>query len=206
MRIAVLGAGNIGGTLGRAWLRAGHEVRFGVRSPDKYAALRDEGGILTTATDAVSGADVVLLAVPGDQVDATLDDVGGSLAGLVVIDATNNRGAEVMHGREAVARVAPVAHYCRAFNSLGFDVFAEPTFADGERADLFFAAADGGPRATVAALVRDVGLRPVWIGGPEHADTLDGLTRVWFALALERRLGRHTALRLLTDASLEASG
>jgi hypothetical protein len=53
-------------------------------------------------------------------------------------------------------------------------------------------------KGKVGTLVSDVGLRPVWVGGPEHVETVDGMTRLWFAVARRQR-GRHTAFRTLTD-------
>ncbi|HUB20969.1 MAG TPA: NAD(P)-binding domain-containing protein [Streptosporangiaceae bacterium] len=62
MKIAIIGTGNIGGTLGRRWLAAGHEVTHGSRD----GAGQGPGGARQTAVgDAIAGADVVVLAVPG---------------------------------------------------------------------------------------------------------------------------------------------
>jgi predicted dinucleotide-binding enzyme len=43
-----------------------------------------------------------------------------------------------------------------------------------------------------------VGLRPVRVGGLDCADVVDGVTRLWFALALHQGHGRHLGLRVLT--------
>ena len=82
LRIAVIGAGNIGRTLGSKWAAAGHEVVYGVRSP----------GAPDTASvaDAVARAEVVVLAVPGAAAKDVLATLGAALAGKVVIDATND--------------------------------------------------------------------------------------------------------------------
>ena len=69
LRIAVLGAGNIGGTLGRKWAAAGHKVSFGVTNPDseRAQALRAELGTRVTigsVTDALTDNDVVVTAIP----------------------------------------------------------------------------------------------------------------------------------------------
>src|SRR5215813_12976968 len=71
MKIAVIGAGNVGGTLGKRWARAGHEVVFGARDPAeaKLAALVRESGPSARAAsvlEAARGADFVVLAVPWD--------------------------------------------------------------------------------------------------------------------------------------------
>jgi hypothetical protein len=200
MRIAVIGGGNIGGTIGRAWIGAGHEVRFGVRDPEKYAELAAAGASVTDAAGAVAGAEAVLLAVPGAQAEAVLAAVGAHLDGVVVLDATNNLATGApMNARDAVAQAAPGATYYRAFNTTGWESFAAPVFPGGERADLFYAGADGDDRSRVEGLIADVGLRPVWVGDDEQLDAVDGIVRLWFALALGRGTGRHTAFRMLTD-------
>jgi predicted dinucleotide-binding enzyme len=79
MRIAVIGAGNIGATLARKWSAAGHAVVFGVRDPsaEKPRALASElGGSVAVPSEAAQGADVVVLAIPGAVVDETLAVIG----------------------------------------------------------------------------------------------------------------------------------
>ena len=71
-RIAVIGAGRIGGTIGAAWRRAGHQVTVGVRDPDGQR----EGGPFATPDAAVRDADVVLFAVPGAVMDETVAGLG----------------------------------------------------------------------------------------------------------------------------------
>ena len=200
MKIAVIGAGNIGGTLGRKWLAAGHEVRFGVSSPGKYDDLSSAGGTVAPVAQVVEGAEVVVLAVPGAAVADVLGQAGPALGGIV-IDATNNvGGGGALNASAAIAAAAPTAAYYRAFNTLGWESFATPTFADGERADLFYAGPDGPSRQVVEGLIADVGLGPVWLGGPEQVETVDGVTRLWFALVMGRHRPRHTAFRVLSDA------
>lgn len=201
MKIAVIGAGHIGGTLGTAWLAAGHEVRFGVHNADKYDDLTKAGATVTTVAGSVDGADAVVLAVPGGAVPAIVPEIAPAIGGAVVVDATNNvGGAGPLNASGALSSAAPGAPYYRAFNTLGWENFADPTFPSGERADLFYAGPDGAPREAVERLIGDVGLRPVWVGGPEHVDTVDGVARLWFALVMGRRLPRRTAFRMLTES------
>src|SRR3954453_23178690 len=132
MRIAVIGAGNIGTTLGGKWAAAGHDVVYGVRSPG--------GAGTATIADAVAAAEVVVLAVPGGVAREVLVSLGSSLAGKVVIDATNDtQGSGKLH---ALDELDAAAHPVRAFNTLGWENFAEPMF-DGVAADLFYAAEEG---------------------------------------------------------------
>jgi predicted dinucleotide-binding enzyme len=201
VRIAVIGAGNIGGTLGKAWLAAGHEVRFGVPAPAKYDELTAAGATVVGVAEAVDGAEAVLFATPGAAVADIVAHVASTLDGAIVLDATNNiGGGGPLNSSAAVASAAPGAQYYRAFNTLGWENFAHPTFDSGERADLFYAGPEGASREKVEVLIRDVGLRPVWVGGADHVETVDGVARLWFALVMGRRLTRRTAFRMLADA------
>jgi predicted dinucleotide-binding enzyme len=200
MQLAVIGAGNIGGTIGRAWLAAGHQVRFGVPSPDKYAALGSAGAEVRPVSDAAAGADAVLLAVPGRAVPDVLPSMAPALVGTVLIDATNQVSDEgPLNARASVAEAAATAIYYRAFNTLGWENLANPTFAGGERADQFYAGPDGSSRELLELLIADVGLRPVWVGDIDQIETVDGIARLWFALVRGRHQPRHTAFRMIAD-------
>jgi predicted dinucleotide-binding enzyme len=189
MRIAVIGAGNIGRTLGSKWTAAGHHVTYGVRHPG-------EPGTAAIA-DAVAGADVVVLAVPGAAAKDVIAALGSDLAGKVVVDATNDvQGSGKLH---ALEELADGAHPVRAFNTLGWENFADPTIG-GVTADLLYGAEEGLARDTAETLIRDVGLEPVWLGGIDTFDIVDSITRLWFTLALQRKLGRRLAFKVLRDS------
>lgn len=189
MRIAVIGAGNIGRTLGGKWTAAAHDVVYGVRRPG-------EPGTASIA-DAVAGAEIVLLAVPGAAAKEVVTSLGSGLAGKVVVDATNDvQGSGKLH---ALDELADGAHPVRAFNTLGWENFAEPVVG-GVTADLLYAAEEGVAMDTAERLIRDVGLVPVWLGGVDAFDIVDSVTRLWFTLALQRKLGRRLAFKVLRDS------
>jgi 8-hydroxy-5-deazaflavin:NADPH oxidoreductase len=77
MRIAVIGTGNIGGTLGGKWRAAGHDVVFGSRNP---SGPGPGGAPLVPAAEAISAADAVLFAVPGRAVADIVAANGAALA------------------------------------------------------------------------------------------------------------------------------
>jgi len=201
LNVAVVGAGNIGGTLGRAFARAGHKVSFGVRDPaasGAAAVAADSGADVATVARALVGAEVVVLALPGNVVEPFLRQHAAALESLLIVDATNRIGGPgPAHSRDAVLAAVPTARYARAFNCIGWENFAEPQFGD-RAADLFFSA-DEEDRPLVAALISAVGLRPAYVGADQH-DVVDGVLRLWFALAVGQRRGRRLAFRVL-DAS-----
>jgi predicted dinucleotide-binding enzyme len=196
--IAVLGAGNIGATLARKWAAAGHQLTLGSRTPDAAALSELAAGIgATTAThaDAVRDAEVVLVALPGAAVAAVAAGLGAALDGKVVIDASNNLAAAELNGIAAITSDAPGAVCARAFNSLGWENFADPDF-HGTQADLLWCGPDGDTGALIERLIADVGLRPMRVGDLDQLPIVDMLARLWFALVPGH--GRHTAFKVLT--------
>src|SRR5690242_11981689 len=145
MKVAVIGAGNIGGTLGGSWEKAGHEVTYGLRDPAKKKGAKPIDA-------AIAGGEIVLLALPGAALVDLVREHTKALDGKVVIDATNNFRAPSANSWPEVSKLVPNAHLYRAFNSLGWDVFAKPVVG-GEKADLFYAGPDGAAQEKVERLI-----------------------------------------------------
>jgi 8-hydroxy-5-deazaflavin:NADPH oxidoreductase len=189
MKIAVIGTGNIGGTLGEKWLAAGHDVSYGSRS----ASGTGRGGApVVTPAEALVDADVVLFAVPGAAVADIVAANGPALDGKVVIDATNRMGQAEVNNHSAISAAAPGAHYARAFNTLGWENFADPV----PGANLFFAA-DEGARSVTEELISAIGLEPAYLGDSSALGTVDGLLPLWFALVQQGGGNRRVALRIM---------
>ena len=202
--IAVLGAGAVGRALAAGWVRTGHEVLLGSRDPrgERIAAALAATGAASAAThaEAARRASLVVVAVPGEQVDALVADVGDALSGRPVVDTTNvlTPGAAVLHHVTALVAAGAVAY--RALNSTGWEQMARPVFG-AERCDMPYAGPDGPDRPIIETALADLGFRPVWLGdGPEALATTDALARLWFQLAFGRGWGRRLGLRLLTAA------
>lgn len=186
MKVAVIGAGRIGETIGGKWQKAGHDVVYGLRDPRKH-----EGAL--AIAEALKSADTVLLAIPGRAVVDFAREHAKDLDGKVVIDATNNFGDPAgMNSWPEVTKALPNARLYRAFNTYGWDVFADPKLA-GETPDLFYA----GPGDEIEQLITDAGLKPVRVGGPDAQHVVDGVLRLWFSLSQSR--GRRIAFKLLSD-------
>jgi hypothetical protein len=148
MRIAVIGTGNIGGTIGRACAEAGHSVAFGSRKPAHDDAAADSGATVASVPAALVDAEVVVLALPGPAVADFVQEHAGSIRGSLVVDAANNFGGDgPANSFDAVMAAVPDARYARAFNSLGFEDLADPNFSDA-KADMFFSAGEA-DRGTV---------------------------------------------------------
>jgi predicted dinucleotide-binding enzyme len=191
MRIAVIGKGNIGGSLGTKWRAAGHDVVYGARDGSGEGP---GGAPVRGIGDALKDVDVVVLAVPGQVVADVVTGHGAALAGKTVIDAVNRIGAPEFDSRAIIADAAPQARYVRAFNSLGWENFADPM----PGANMFFAA-DPDARATAEELIRAVGLEPAFLGDATATATVDGLLPLWFALVRQNGGNRRVALRIIAE-------
>ena len=144
MKIAVLGAGNVGGTLGKAFASTGHNIFFGVPNPEdkKNKKLIDSIGSnnvsVGTVVDAVHSTDVVVLTTPWNAARVALQSAG-NLTDEIVIDCTNPlkedlSGLVIGHttsAAEQVAQWAIGAKVCKAFNQTRFQNMANPRFDSG---------------------------------------------------------------------------
>lgn len=207
MKIAVIGAGNVGGTLGRRWAALGHEIVFGVRDPtrEKYQGLVTQTAgraRLASNREACLGADVVLLATPWSTTQAALADCG-PLDQRVLIDATNPLGADLRltighddSGGEQVARWAPSARVVKAFNTTGFNVM-EDSVIHGRHAVMFVAGDDPAAKAVVCDLASAIGFEAVDAGALEVSRLLEPMAQLWIHCAYRQGLTRDYAFGLL---------
>ena len=166
MKIAIIGVGQVGKTLGTALRPKGHTVVYGARDP----ASHTERNVRSVA-DALLSAEAVILATPWIATEALVVQHADGLAGKIVIDATNpvHPGlarlaiASNSSGVELLQSQARQAKFFKAFNSTGVDVMAQPRFAEGNAA-MFVAGPDGADKDTVLRIVADVGFEPVDAG------------------------------------------
>jgi hypothetical protein len=104
----------------------------------------------------------------------------------------NRIGAPEFDSRAIIADAAPQARYVRAFNSLGWENFANPM----PGTDLFFAS-DPDARNTAEELIKAVGLQPAFLGDATATATVDALLPLWFALVQQNGGNRRVALRII---------
>jgi hypothetical protein len=178
MRIGIIGAGNIGGTLGGLLEAAGHDIRFGVRNPD---AARPRSG---PVAEAAAFGEVVIFAGPFGAWPSFAGDHAAHLAGKVVIDASNpvaERDGSVAldviaSGRGAAAFVAsllPESEVVKAFNTIYWVVLRDEAGREGEKLAMPIAADLERGRSSAVRLARDAGFDPVIVGGLDRSIQLD---------------------------------
>ena len=205
LKVGIIGSGNIGGTIGTLWAKAGHPVLFSSRHPESLAPLVGTAGPNAragTPAEAVAFADVVFVAVPYGALPQIGRDLGPALAGKVVMDACNATAAR--DGEIAAtakekgigllsASLLPGARLVRAFNTMGYRVFAAEAHRAGEKLAIPIAGDDPQAMAVAAGLVRDAGFDPVAVGGLAAASEFQmgakGYGQQVGAAALRERLG-----------------
>jgi 8-hydroxy-5-deazaflavin:NADPH oxidoreductase len=208
MRIAVIGMGSVGGTLGRRWAELGHEVVFGAKDPRnaKARALVAKIGhraSLASVPEAVSDAEVVVLATPASA-NADAIAAAGDLSGKILIDVTNPLKPDLSglsvgpdtSGAAIVAKLAPGARVYKALNQTGYENMADPVFAGG-RSVMFVAGNDAAGKSVVLKLVGELGFEAVDAGDLGAARLLESLAMLWIHLMVRRKLGRKFAFALL---------
>ena len=182
MRIGILGAGMIGGTLGALFAKAGHDVLVASRSTEKRDALIARIGAKARATsvdEAVSSSEVVLLAVPLAAVPELGEHHRAQFANKVVLDACNPfRGRDgdladraLDHAKGSAGFVADAlgggAHVVKAFNTVYFKTLETEAHREGERVGIPLATDHADALTVVEQLVRDAGFDPVHTGALE---------------------------------------
>lgn len=175
MRVGILGAGRLGGTLARLLGRHGHEVVVAAaRAPEELAGVvRDWPNVTAVAPEDLRGSDVVILAFPWRVAEDAL--AGLDLSGHVVADATNpfSEDYDILPGGPsgstgAIAALLPGARIVKAFNALPAELYVEEaheTAATDQRIGIPLAADDVDAGDEVADLAGDLGFTAVRVGG-----------------------------------------
>lgn len=206
MRIAIIGAGSVGGTLGKAWLKLGHDIVWGIRNPadPKYAILPKDR--LKSPDEAVNRADVVVIATPWTATEVAVKNLASKLANKIVIDCTNPLGVgpdglQLVLGfktsaAEQIASWAPGVFVFKTLNTTGSDNMANA--ANYPVKPLMLVAGDNADKKPVVMdLVRMLGFEPVDAGPLKNARLLEPFAMVWIDQALNRGRGRDFAFALV---------
>lgn len=204
MNIVIAGSGNVGRALAAGWKKAGHTVTFSARDPGgaKAAELKQAGYAVAPQAEAAKVGEVIVLATPWDVTTATVNALG-SLAGKIVVDATNPLTAKLElalgltdSAGETVARLAPGAHVVKAFNTTGANNMANSTYASG-KVMMPVAGDDAAAKKTVMGLAGDLGFEPVDAGPLAMSRYLEPMAMLWIKLAYAQGLGREFGFALL---------
>ena len=208
-RIAVIGAGNVGGNLGARFSKAGFPVRFGVRDTagsEQLLARCAKDASMASPADAAEWAEVVFVAVPATAAVEVVRSLGKRLDGKVVVDCNNPLTwqdgpvwAPPAEGSlaAALAAAAPGAHVVKGFNTFGAEFHADPARA-GAAAQVFLAGNDADAKKRVSEIATTAGFRPVDAGPLRNAAVLENFAILWIHLATVGGHGRDFVFAMQT--------
>ena len=185
LKIGTIGAGNIGGTVGSLWVKAGHEVMFSSLDLEQTKKLAASLGPLAhagTSAEAAAFGEAVLISVPYGAIPQIGRDYAKALAGKVVLETGNP--AERRDGPMATAALAkgtglataeyiPGVRLVRAFSTVGSGKLASEAGRAGEKIAIPLASDDKEALEIASRLVRDAGFEPVVVGKLADAKKFD---------------------------------
>src|SRR4029453_19101182 len=180
MKVAIIGAGNVGKALTTSFTRAGHDVTVAANHPDHAQDVAEAAGARSapTTSSAVADDDLVILAVPATSFGSIASEAGDQLSGKVVVDVSNRPTPDPAGPGTSIAeelqQVLPRSRVVKAFNTLFASRQADPVVA-GVAVDGFVAGDDPAAKKTVIDALESLGFRPVDAGPLAAARTLEGM-------------------------------
>ena len=211
-RVAVIGSGDVGRALADGFLEHGYEVMRASRDPAKLDAWKANavaGASTGTFEQAALWGDLVVLAVKGTAAESAVALCGAAnLAGKTVIDATNPiADAPPVNGvlsfftslddslMERLQRLAPEAHFVKAFSCVGNALMVDPDFG-GIKPSMFICGNDEGAKAEVGRVLDEFGWETADMGAAEAARAIEPLCILWCIPGFARNEWSH-AFKLL---------
>lgn len=211
MKIGILGSGAVARALGYGFIKYGHDVMLGTRTPDKLLDWTKEnvGGHIGSVADAARFGEILVLAVKGAAAAAALRTAApGTLSGKLLIDATNpisddpptngvlrfftNLDESLM---ERLQREFADVRFVKAFNSVGHAVMVDPKFKYG-KPTMFICGDDDAAKQTVRGILDQFGWETADMGKAEAARAIEPLCILWCIPGFLRNEWSH-AFKLL---------
>ena len=207
LRIGIIGAGHIGGTLAALWVSAGHEVMISSRHPDELQGLARSLGPkahVGTPREAAVFGEVVLVSVPYGALPQVGRDLKSELAGKIVLDTGNpypQRDGEMAVAARAKgtgvasAEYLPGVRLVRAFNAINSGDLRSEAHRKGEPIAIPLAGDDPQALQVAQQLVIDAGFAPVVVGSLARAREFDVGTAVYTRLLTAPQLRQALKLK-----------
>lgn len=206
LKIGIIGAGKIGGTLAALWVKAGHEVLISSRHPEELKPLAQSLGAkahVGTPREAAMFSDVVLISIPYGALPQVGKDLAHELAGKIILDTGNpypeRDGDMALEARRkgtgvASAQYLPGVRLVRAFNAISYKDLAGQAHRAGEPVAIPLAGDDSRALAVASQLVKDAGFEPVVVGPLSSAKLFDVGTPVYVQLLTAKQLRQRLGL------------
>lgn len=204
MKIAIIGSGNVGATLAKKWIKAGHTILIGARFPlsEKNIKLATEIGEdrFSSIENAVKQSEIILISTPAT---ATIDVVKslGDTTGKIIIDTMNivmGRGPEgYKHTTGAILDHTQTKDVVKCFNTTGFNNMLNPNYGDATL-DLFVAGDSEKGKQAAIQLAKDAGFAACYsIGGNDKFELMEQFAWFWINLAMFQGQGREIGFKLV---------
>jgi hypothetical protein len=183
MKVAIIGAGNVGKALAGSATKAGHTVSITANDPQhaQDAAKATHAHAASSNRDAVKDADLVVLAVPAKTVEGIVSALASDLDGKVIVDVTNRVDMQdpgkTLDGTsmaEKIQKRVPKARVVKAFNYAFASRMAEPN-VDGTKLDAYIAGDDEAAKREVEDFAQSIGFRPIDAGPLAIARALEAM-------------------------------
>lgn len=204
MIIAIVGSGNVGGSLAKKWIKAGHTVLVGARFPlsEKNIKLATEIGEdrFTSIENAVKQAQVILISTPAPMAVEVAKSLGNT-TGKVIIDAMNivmGRGPEgYKNTTDAILAHTSTKDVVKCFNTTGFNNMLNPDY-HGVAIDMFVAGDSTEGKSVATRLAKDAGFAECYdVGGNDRFELMEQFAFFWINLAMFQGHGREIGFKLL---------
>jgi predicted dinucleotide-binding enzyme len=213
MQVGIIGSGEVGRTLGKAFLSEGHAVMLASRDANKPELAQwqtdNPGGRIGEFRDAARFGDWLVLCVAGGGAEEALRQAGvENLGGKIIMDTTNPiEKAPPVNGvlkffttledslMERLQRLAPEAKLVKVWNSVGSDLMYKPAFPGGIPT-MFICGNDGAAKQTVTGILTSFGWETEDMGKVEAARAIEPLCLLWCIPGFIRNQWTH-AFKLL---------
>ena len=203
MNIAIIGTGNIGGRLAKAWANKDHRIFLGTRNPGeekikKIIATHPDKITAHSLKEAVGQAAVILVALPASMAFDGTKQLG-DIKGKIIIDAMNAvfRKPDGYNGTsEAIMAASGNDHIVKCFNWIGAENMDNPHYGN-EVADMILCGNYTEDKSIVKKLAEDCGFNVYDIGGLDKEPITEQAALLWGSLAFGAGLGRNIAFKIL---------
>jgi len=212
MKIGIIGSGQVGRVLAKAFKSEGYDVMLGTRntSNEHVVQFNDEAKIdVGTFDESAKFGDILVLATKGTAAEEALHLAGKeNLDGKIIIDTTNPIADSppvngVLHYTtslensmmERLQQVVPGAKFVKAFNIVGNALMYKPKLQGG-KPTMFICGNDDGAKKTVTGILDKFGWETEDFGKAESARAIEPLAILWCIPGFLRNSWMH-AFKLL---------
>lgn len=193
MKVGVIGSGTVGQTLAAGFLKHGHAVTIGSRTPGKLGAWAQQhpGAKVGSFAEAAAFGEVVMLAVSGHVAAEALGLAGAeNLRGKPVLDACNPGSGAPVNGilplftgpneslMEKLQQEFADAKFVKAFNSVGVALMIDPQLKGGPPT-MFICGNDDGAKKIATGILDEFGWETMDMGGADAARAIEPLCVLW---------------------------